>query len=156
MLEELRSRSAGEGLRLGLYVGLSALAASQLLLLLGDGRSLADPLPSVLFLGAFMRSLRSGLIYLDWESPLRHLLFLAATAGVTGALAAIRSRPEGERGARVGGRLAIAVNALWVAGNETDAFVVLFYYLMAAGLSVAAGGWLAVGAYRLFGHWPHE
>lgn len=112
-------------LRAGLIVGVAGLVVTFLFQQVIPGRPLNDPLPLPL---AFQQIL-SGLLYFDWQSPVRHLLFALVLGGAAATVVCIMYVDDGSvSDAGRAGRLAAFINVGIIAALNVDAFIVLIFY----------------------------
>jgi hypothetical protein len=129
---------------LGLILGLVALAVAGLFQLLLSGRPLNNPMSLILFLTHLLRSLSEGFSYLDWISPLKHILFLGVIAISANLLAGsrwgvgrdvARSKMRGLQAEGVA-RIAVLISAAIPGVTATDSLIVGVYYITAIFLSM--------------------
>lgn len=143
-LDTLGARLLQPQVRLGLLLGSISWIFSLVWQVLLGGRPLADPLPLGLGLLGLIRGLGQGLIYYDWLSPLRGLLFFGAIAVL--AVALVRwgpLMPSSAANPDQVARNAVVFLTLLVAVGRVDAVMVAVHYVFSGFLAMTIASWIS-------------
>jgi hypothetical protein len=136
--------------RAGIAIGIVGIFFSLLVRSILPGRLLGDPLPILLTASQLLRGVTQGLQYIQLQSLLFHVLYLA----LLGLVAIIGNRVikggiEGGYDPIHGTRIAVVLNVALIVLAETDSVMVGLWYLAAGYLSFSIAGLIARALSRI-------